>query len=481
MKMKNLLMGLLAGCILLSGCGSAANSNGAAYVAMDDVAPMAASESYAEEEWDYDEYNYDYDVSMEEGSAVTGVTFAQNKKIIYKSNVVLETMTYNETYERLLELINKYNGYIEYENYDNQLRSFLKDNSGKGKLVISTNNLTIRIPSKNYSVFMQEGLSLGNVLNRNQTIEDKTSEYNTNKSYVDILNDEAEYLAKQLDVLESELKEAQANDKHYDEIIENMKDIAERKAQVEKELVPYKRVMDDIDEKVEYSTITMELREVNEYTIIEEEIVEETFGSQVKKSWNNAMKTTVNVFKSIVLFLIDSIPVIVVLIIIAVIVVLVVKLVKKSKFRQNLLAKNEAIIQKYSNTQNKPQGNSPNGLQNGAPGNSTNGLQNGAPGRPINNVQGMQPTNTQGKPMANSQGKPMANAQGKPMANVQEQTTPLSQIKPLSQIDREPVRPITSSVKTDEAPKKTSKPATPKKTSKPAAPKKTEDTSKDNK
>ena len=37
--------------------------------------------------------------------------------------------------------------------------------------------------------------TLGNVLNRNQTIEDKTSEYNTNKSYVDILNDAGVLLA----------------------------------------------------------------------------------------------------------------------------------------------------------------------------------------------------------------------------------------------------------------------------------------------
>ena len=361
MKMKKLLMGVLAGCILLSGCGNASETtaNYSDYAAYDSE-PVEYEATYAESvEEDYDDFNYDSDVAMENGATVTGVTFAQDKKIIYRSSVVLETMTYNETYERLLDLINKYMGYIEYEKYDNELRSFLNDNSGKGKLVISTDTLTIRIPSKSYSAFMQEGLSLGNVLNRNQTIEDKTSEYNTNKSYVDILNDEAEYLAKQLDVLENELKEAQANDKHYDEIITNMKDIAERKAQVEKELVPYKRTMDDIDEQVEYSTINMELREVNEYTIIEEEIVveEETFGSQIKKSWNNAMKSVANGFKSFVLFLIDSIPTIIVLAIIIVAVVFAVKIVKKSKLRKMLLEKNEEITRKYS----KPKGTATTG------------------------------------------------------------------------------------------------------------------------
>lgn len=295
---------------------------------------------------------YDSDVSMESGSAVTGVTFAENKKIIYQSNVVMETMVYNETYARLLELINKYGGYIESESYNNQLRSYLKDNSGKGKLVISTNDLTIRIPSKNYSSFMTEGLSLGNVLSRNQSITDKTNEYNTNRSYVDILNEEAEYLDKQLKQLSDELKNAEASYIHYDDIISNMKDIAARKAQVEKELVPYQRTLDDIDEKVDYSTITMELREVNEYTIIEEEIEEETFGSQIKKSWKNAMNGLADMFKSFFLFLIDFIPTFVGIILLGIVAFfiwrIIRRIIKKKKAKKAAKAQNtgNTVLQK---------------------------------------------------------------------------------------------------------------------------------------
>lgn len=346
--MKKILICTLAAAVLLCGCGSSAAAKSSAYepemdYAYDDYAGEAMEAPAAEEAWAYDEYDYgDSDVAMENGATVLQVTFAQNKKIIYQSNVVLETLKYDETYAKLVELINKYEGYIEYENYENELRSYLRDNTGKGKLVISTNNLTIRIPSKNYTAFMQEGLSLGNVLNRNQTIEDKTSEYNTNKSYVDILNDESEYLAKQLKVLEDELREAQANDKHYDEIIENMKDIAERKAQVEKELVPYKRTMDDIDEKVEYSTITMELREVDEYTVIEQPKEEEpAFITQLKETWDNAMEALLNLLKGTLLFLIRIIPGLVYIAIIAAIVILIIKLCKNYRKKHPKMPKNK--------------------------------------------------------------------------------------------------------------------------------------------
>lgn len=317
--LKRFVVLCLAVCLILGGC----SADKEAYVA--DYSNSAEAKYSSEAALD----DYGSDVAMASDASEVGVTFATDKKIIYQSDVVMETMVYNDTYTRLLELIKKYKGYIEYESYNNQMRSYLKDNSGKGKLVISTNNLTIRIPSSDYSNFMQEGLTLGNVLSRNQTITDKTSEYNTNKSYVDILMDEADYLAKQLDVLEQELKEAQANDKHYDDIIRDMKDVASRKAQVEKELVPYRRVLDDIDEKVEYSTINMELREVNEYTVIEEEIEEESFGSQIKKSWKNAMSGLSNMFKSIFLFLIDVIPTLVGLVLFGIVFIFVWKLVRK--------------------------------------------------------------------------------------------------------------------------------------------------------
>ena len=364
MKKKGLVLPVLISCCLLAGCGASNSTD--AY-----EGPQYASDSAtasAEESWyDYEDYA-EVDVAMEAASDSTTVTFAQNKKIIYTSNVVLETKTYNDTYDRLIQLINDNGGYIEYENFSNEKRSYLANNDGSGVVIIATNNLTIRIPSKNYSNFMQEGLTLGNVLHRNQTVEDKTNEYNTNKSYVDILNDEVEYLDKQLDVLEDELKEAQANDAHYDAIIKDMKDIASRKAEVEKELVPYKSVMDSIDEKVEYSTITMELREVDKFTVVEpEEEEEETFLSQLKNTWNSSMERLGNMFKSTLLFLINILPALIYLTIFGAVVVGIIKLFKKV-FKSNKpkkpVAHGYAPQAPIANAGQTPNANAPQAPQN---------------------------------------------------------------------------------------------------------------------
>jgi len=421
--MKKTIIGLLIGCMLLGGCG---NSQ-ATYNAKEDSGAYIASET-AQANYDMVDYDYEYEegaydaaeASFDEsnGGAET-VTFAEGKKIIYQSNVVLETKTYTETYNKLLELINKNGGYIEYESYNNEMRSYLRNNSGKGNLVIATNCMTIRIPSKNYSSFMQDGLSLGNVLNRYQTIEDKTSEYNTNKSYVDILNDEAEYLAKQLDVLEKELREAQANDKHYDEIITNMKDIASRKAQVEKELVPYKRAMDDIDEKASYSTITMELREVDEFTVVEE-VEEETFGTKVKNSWNKAMTNLSNMLQNTVLFLIAIIPAVVYLLIFAVIIfviLFIIKKITKKKTIKEIFVREKRPINMMMPINNAPIGNAPMGN----PGIYNNVRTNVNPVVNANNAPVAAPnpnTVINATPAANVNAKPAVAPNATPAANI---------------------------------------------------------------
>ena len=94
--------------------------------------------------------------------------------------------------------------------------------------------------------------------------------------------------------------------------------------------------MDDIDERVEYSTINMELREVNEFTILEKEVVEETFGSKLAETWRIAMEDLLDMLQGILLFLIKAIPVIVFLAILGGVVYLIIFLVKKSRKKKGV-------------------------------------------------------------------------------------------------------------------------------------------------
>lgn len=279
-------------------------------------------------------------------SANTNVTFDESRKLIYRSNVTLETLNYDKTYSDLLAIIEKYDGYIQSEDYENDNGSYLSDSGNRSGITIySVNNLCIRVPRKNYFDFMKDGLALGNVISRNQTVEDKTAQYGTNQAYIDVLNKQLDYYTSQMEKLDEELTNAikDNNTEQFEIILRDMEYMSNEKATVEQSLIPYKRSNDDIDAESSYATISMTLHEVKEYTkpVVEPE-EESTFVTRLKevcdKTWTHFLHSC-----EVVLFLvIRLLPTLVVLAIIFFVGRAIYKKLRalhKKKFFENLEAK----------------------------------------------------------------------------------------------------------------------------------------------
>ncbi len=309
------------GAMTLNDLGAGATAESFAPAAAVDASP-AAEEAYD---------NYDYDTgtgSTEESkgssdayleadasdmvvdgsnSVNTNVTFDENRKLIYRSNVTLETLNYDKTYKDLLAIIEKYDGYIQSEDFENDNGSYLSDSDNySGITIYSVNNLCIRVPRKNYFDFMKDGLALGNVVSRNQTVEDKTAQYGTNQAYIDVLNKQLDYYSSQMEKLDEELTKAieDNNTEQFEVILRDMEYMSSEKARVEESLILYKRNNDDIDAESSYATINMTLHEVKEYTkpVVQPE-EESTFVSRLKdvcdKTWTHFLHSC-----EVVLFLV---------------------------------------------------------------------------------------------------------------------------------------------------------------------------------
>ena len=226
------------------------------------------------------------------------VILDEDRKLIYNSSVVLETLNYAKTYDELIKLVNKYKGYIQSEAYGNDEGSYLRadDDPRYGLNVYGTNTLVIRVPRKNYIDFMDAGMKLGNVVEKSQTLEDATSTYATNLSYIDILNKKLEYYDSQLKKLDEELTDAIEKDERarYEQILRDMEYMSSVKAETESQLIPYKQQNDKIDDLSSYATINMSIKEVKEYTkpVIEEEPEEPehepTFGERFSEVCNES-------------------------------------------------------------------------------------------------------------------------------------------------------------------------------------------------
>ena len=276
---------------------------------------------------EYSDSEVNGEVGMNEASRSdqpvnTNVTFDEDRKIIYHADVTLETLDYKKTYASLLDIINKYAGYIQSENYTNDSGSYLNaDDRQYGLNIYGQNTICIRIPRKNYASFMEDGMALGNVISRTQSVEDQTANYATNQSYIDILKSKIDYYTSQMNKLDSEMDKAiEDNDTaRFEEILRDMEYMASMKADVESQMIPYKQHNDSIDELVSYATINMSIREVKEYTKLEVPMHELTFGERVSKAFDTAMARFISWIENIVILLIAILPVLMLLAIPAVI------------------------------------------------------------------------------------------------------------------------------------------------------------------
>lgn len=298
-------------CLGLTACG---NRSAAPAADMAPAAEAAASEYNDDDNYSVAEVEQD-EASGEEGSS--RVTFDENRKIVYQSDVSLETLNYAKTYNELLDLVSKYEGYIQYEHFMNDTGSYLREQETEGLGVYGQNEICVRVPSKNYFSFMEDGLTLGNVIARNQSVEDKTSEYASNQSHLDVLNKRIRYYDSQLAKLSDNLDTAIENDntEEYEIILRNMEDMTRMKAEVEEELIPYRRSNDIIDEKSSFSTINITIMEVKEYTIPveEDEAYSVKFVNACKETWERFTTGLGN----FIIFLIKALPALIVIGIVA--------------------------------------------------------------------------------------------------------------------------------------------------------------------
>ena len=263
----------------------------------------------------------------------TTVTFDADRKLIYHSTVVLETLDYDRTYAQLLQILGKYGGYIQSESYVNDNGSYLnRDHKGEGLVVYSSNDICVRVPRKDYFNFMEDGLSLGNIVSKSQNVEDKTADYATNQSYIEIQNKKLEYYDSQLDKLDKELTKAiEDNDTvRFDQILRDMEYMSDMKASVENSLIPYKSHNEEIDAESSYATINMTIREVKEYTkpVIEPER-ELTFGERVDEAFERSWLRFISWAEFLIILMIDLLPVFLIFAIPAAIILAVVLIIRQ--------------------------------------------------------------------------------------------------------------------------------------------------------
>lgn len=261
------------------------------------------------------EYEEDYamdDVSTKStsdtsSSSTSSENVSTNRKLIKTFNFNVETENIDEFISNLKYEINSVGGYIE----DSNISGNSISTGNKSQKYAS---FTIRVPVGNLDDFATYVDNSANILSKSENVKDVTLDYTDMESRKKTLETERDRL---LELLEN------ASDLNDVILLE------EKLSDVEYEIDRITSSLKTYDSLVEYSTINIEIKEVEKYT----EIVEETptLWKRMGDGFKNSLKWLKNFFEGLLVVIVALIPFIVLFGVLFAIGVGIVKLVLKNK------------------------------------------------------------------------------------------------------------------------------------------------------
>lgn len=285
---------------LLTACGG--DSKGF-YAISEDGVPQAASYNSAVSE---------SASSMRGAGADTGAADAaqppENRKWIVTVNMDAETENLDEAIASIMQRVAGLNGYVEDQSIYNG--SAYSTNSSRRYRNAS---LTIRIPADQVDSFTETMAGIANVVSNSKNLRDITLTYTTTANRVEALETEQARLMELL---------SQA---------ENMSDLLEiesRLTDVRYELENYASKLRLYDNQIDYATLYLGLREVQEYTPTEEI----TTWERIRNGFTGSIQGLGESLMNLLVWLIVSSPFLVVYGAIAAVIILLVR--KGSKKRR---------------------------------------------------------------------------------------------------------------------------------------------------
>ena len=205
------------------------------------------------------------------------------RKLIRTIRLELQTKEYDELLDGIGKKIQEMNGYIE--------NSSVWGNSYTSS---STRNCeyTVRIPSDRLDEFVQVVGELGNVVYKNEYVEDVTLQYVDVESHKKALEIERDRLLELLEKAEN---------------LEDLLAIESRLSDVRYELENYGSQKRYLDNQIDYSTVSLSITEVERIT----DTGKKTFFQEIAERFGNSLYGVGRGLRSFVIVFIGSLPILV--------------------------------------------------------------------------------------------------------------------------------------------------------------------------
>ncbi len=223
------------------------------------------------------------------------------EKVITTINMYFETTEFEEANKSLNKIIEKHKSYVENSN--------ISHNQHYNNKSYRYGYFVIRVPKENVANFKSDLKGIGNIISESTNKEDVTKKYRDTESRLKVITTKEERILALLEKAEK-----------IEDIIALENQLSETIAEKES----LKTSLINIDDKVDFSTINIEIQEVEKLS--NAETIETTFGTRIKNAFSDSLFRFKKSMENFVISLIYLLPFILVL---GVVVYLVYMIIKK--------------------------------------------------------------------------------------------------------------------------------------------------------
>lgn len=257
---------------------------------------------------------------------------ADRKMVEYRS-LSIETKEFDDALEEIFRIIEESGGYIENQNVSG-ISMF--DRGGYNERIVQESggynersaSMTARIPAAKLAQVVGTMGKTGNVVSTSSNIDDITDSYFDTKARLESLTLQEERL---LVILEKAEK--------LEDVITLEKALSDVRYQIESMTAAMRRM----DSQVSFSYLTISLREVVEYQVIEN--LPKSFGERITIAWNRSTAKIVNWGQNLVLYAIEDGPLLLINLAVLIIVILIVRPIVLRIMKKQKKSADKAVTQ----------------------------------------------------------------------------------------------------------------------------------------
>ena len=258
--------------------------------------------------------SYDESEVASMNDSMNEVEIQTSEKIVNSSYINIQTLEYSKTRDNVEKLMKKYDCILSSETEWNNHPEW-NDEEIEEKM---SAQIQLKVPSKDFYTFIDELNNLEKIISKQISTDNITKEYN-----------EKTITIESLEIQKDRLLELMKGTKSISEML----DIESRLTEVETKLNTYKAELDNMDNNIEYSTISINIEEVSEYS----KTKGKTFFTRLKDTIEDSWEEFLSILESGLFLIIMLLPYIV----IGIIVFIIIKKIRKKKLEKKKLEKDE--------------------------------------------------------------------------------------------------------------------------------------------